>query len=225
MPHGATARVKSRAAQVLRMIEERGCVSTALLASALGVNMNEAYYAARLLERGGSVARVVLGQHSLWCSGREAAEAVTQELKKELAGVLCRSGARYATPVRAYRLVAADKQARATFLRYAPYLALLKYSYAEFTASSKPPRLYAFMRMSVSSLTYGSSSGLSAAFSICVAAIVLSLFLTPLRRSSTTAGLSPKCLYTAFIITVPNLSISSSDIFSLFARSSTSFIF
>jgi hypothetical protein len=120
MPHGATARVKSRAAQVLRMIEERGCVSTALLASALGVNMNEAYYAARLLERGGSVARVVLGQHSLWCSGREAAEAATQELKKELAGVLCRSGARYATPVRAYRLVAADKQARAAFLRYVP---------------------------------------------------------------------------------------------------------
>jgi hypothetical protein len=120
MPHGATARVKSRAAQVLRMIEERGCASTALLASAVGVNMNEAYYAARLLERGGAVLRVVLGQHSLWCSRREAAEAAAQELKKELARVLCRSGARYATPVRAYRLVAADKQARAAFLRYVP---------------------------------------------------------------------------------------------------------
>ena len=70
MPHGATARVKSRAAQALRLIEERGCVSTALLATAVGVNMNEAYYAARLLERGGAVMRVVLGQHSLWCSRR-----------------------------------------------------------------------------------------------------------------------------------------------------------
>jgi len=120
MPHGATARVKSRAAQALRLIEERGCVSTALLASAVGVNMNEAYYAARLLERGGAVMRVVLGQHSLWCASREAAEAATQELKRELARVLCRSGARYATPARAYRLVAADKQACAAFLRYVP---------------------------------------------------------------------------------------------------------
>jgi hypothetical protein len=120
MPHGATARVKSRAAQVLRIIEERGCVSTALLASAVGVNMNEAYYVARLLERGGAVTRVVLGQHSLWCPGGEAVEAATQELKKELARVLCRSGARYATPARAYKLVAADKQARAAFLRYVP---------------------------------------------------------------------------------------------------------
>ena len=70
MPHGTTASVKSRAAQMLRMIEERGCVSTSLIASAIGVNMNETYYAARLLERGGAVMRVVLGQHSLWCSRR-----------------------------------------------------------------------------------------------------------------------------------------------------------
>jgi len=34
--------------------------------------------------------------------------------------VLCRSGARYATPARAYKLIAADKQACATFLRYVP---------------------------------------------------------------------------------------------------------
>jgi len=102
------------------MIEERGCASTALLASAVGVNMDEAHYAARLLERGGAVTRAVLGQHSLWCAGREAAETVAQELKRELARVLCRSGARYATPARAYRLVAADKQACAAFLRYVP---------------------------------------------------------------------------------------------------------
>jgi len=120
MPHGATTRVKSRAAQALRMIEERGCASTSLIASAIGVSMNKAYYAAKLLERGGTVMRVVLGQHSLWCVGREAAETVAQELKRELARVLCRSGAKYATPARAYKLIAADKQARAAFLRYVP---------------------------------------------------------------------------------------------------------
>ena len=120
MPHGATARVKSRVAKAQRLVEERGCISTALLASAVGVNMNEAYYAARLLEREGAVAQVVLGQHSLWCAGREAAETVTWEMKKELARVLCRSGARYATPIRAYKLVTADKQTRATFLKYVP---------------------------------------------------------------------------------------------------------
>jgi len=42
MPHGATARVKSKVAQARRLIEERGCASTALLASAVGVDMNEA---------------------------------------------------------------------------------------------------------------------------------------------------------------------------------------
>ncbi len=120
MPRGATARVRSRLAKAQRLIEERGCVSTALLASAVGGNMNEAYYAARLLERRGAVLQVVLGQHSLWCACREAAEAVTWELKRELARVLCGSGARYATPTRAYKLVTADKQARATFLRYVP---------------------------------------------------------------------------------------------------------
>lgn len=120
MPHGTTARVKSRVARAQRLIEERGCVSTAILASAVGGNINEAYYAMRLLERGGAVLPVALGQHTLWCVGREAAEAVTWELKKELARVLCRVGARYATPNRAYKLVAADKQARSTFLRYVP---------------------------------------------------------------------------------------------------------
>ncbi len=120
MPRGATARVRSRVAQARRLIEERGCVSTALLAAAVGANMNEAYYAAKLLERGGAALQVALGQHSLWCAGREAAEAVTWELKKELARVLCRSGVKYATPTRAYKLVTADKQARATFLRYVP---------------------------------------------------------------------------------------------------------
>jgi hypothetical protein len=120
MPHGATARVKSRVAQAQRLIEERGCVSTSIIASAVGGNTNEAYYAARLLERGGAVLQVALGQHSLWCAGREAAEAVLWELKKELARVLCRSGARYATPIRAYKLITADKQARAAFLRYVP---------------------------------------------------------------------------------------------------------
>lgn len=120
MPHGATARVRSRVAQARRLVEERGCVSTALLAAAVGGNTNEAYYAVRLLEDEGAVLPVALGQHNLWCVSREAAEAATQELKKELARVLCRSGARYATPTRAYKLVAADKQARAAFLRYVP---------------------------------------------------------------------------------------------------------
>jgi hypothetical protein len=120
MPHGATARVKSRVALAQRLIEERGCVSTATLASAVGVNTNEAYYAARLLEREGAALPVALGQHSLWCVSREAAEAVTWELRKELARVLCRSGARYATPIRAYKLVTTDKHARAAFLRYVP---------------------------------------------------------------------------------------------------------
>jgi len=118
MPRGATARVKRRLAQVQRLIEERGCVSTSIIASAVGGNVNEAYYAARLLEREGAVLQVALGQHSIWCAGREVAEAVASELKKELARVLCRDGARYATPIRAYRLIASDKQARAAFLRY-----------------------------------------------------------------------------------------------------------
>jgi hypothetical protein len=120
MPHGTTSRVKSRVVRAQRLIEERGCVSTAILASAVGGNTNEAYYAARLLEREGAVLPVALGQHTLWCTGREAAETVTWELKKELARVLCRSGARYTTPIRAFRLVTADKQARAAFLRYVP---------------------------------------------------------------------------------------------------------
>jgi len=120
MPHGATARVKSRVAQARRLVEERGCVSTVHIAAAVSASMNEAYYAARLLEKEGAVLQVALGQHSLWCISREAAEAATWELKKELARVLCRSGARYATPIRAYRLVAADKQARDAFLRYVP---------------------------------------------------------------------------------------------------------
>jgi len=120
MPRGATVRVKRRLAEALRLIEERGCVSTPLIASALGASMSNAYYAARLLEREGAVLQVALGQHSLWCAGREAAEAVLWELKKELARVLCRSGARYATPTRAYDLITADKQARDAFLRYVP---------------------------------------------------------------------------------------------------------
>ena len=120
MPRGATSRVKRRLAQALRLIEERGCISTSLIASALGASMSNAYYAARLLEREGAVLQVALGQHSLWCAGREAAETVLFELKRELARVLCRSGARYATPARTYELVAADKQARSTFLKYVP---------------------------------------------------------------------------------------------------------
>ena len=120
MPRGATSRVKRRLTQALSLVEERGCVSTPLIASALGVNVNKAHYAARLLEREGAVLQVALGQHSLWCAGREAAEAVLWELKRELARVLCRGGARYATPVRAYELITADKQARAAFLRYVP---------------------------------------------------------------------------------------------------------
>jgi hypothetical protein len=120
MPRGATASVKRRLAKAQRLIEERGCVSTSLMASAIGSDMGEAYYTAKLLEREGAALQVTLGQHSLWCASREAAEAVLWELKRELAGVLCRSGARYATPIRAYELIAADKQARATFLRYVP---------------------------------------------------------------------------------------------------------
>jgi len=120
MPRGATTRVKKRLAEALRLIEERGCISTSLIASALGASMSNAYYAARLLEREGAVLQVALGQHSLWCAGREAAETVLFELKRELARVLCRSGARYATPTRAYELVAADKQTRKTFHRYVP---------------------------------------------------------------------------------------------------------
>jgi hypothetical protein len=120
MPRGATARVRRRLAAARRLVEERGCVSTALLARAVGGGVNEAYYAARLLEREGAVVRVALGQHSLWCAGREAAEAVLWELKKELARALCRSGARYATPIRAYKLIASDRQTRAVFLKYVP---------------------------------------------------------------------------------------------------------
>jgi hypothetical protein len=120
MPRGATAKVKRRIAKAQRLVEERGCVSTSLIASSVGTNMNEAYYTAKLLKREGAVMQVVLGQHSLWCASREAAEVVLWELKKELARVLCRSGARYATPTRAYDLITADKQARAAFLRYVP---------------------------------------------------------------------------------------------------------
>jgi hypothetical protein len=120
MPRGATAKVKDRLVKVQRLVEERGCISTALLASAVGSNMSGAYYVARLLEGEGAVLHVALGQHSLWCASREAAEAVLWEMKKELARVLCKDGARYATPIRAYKLVAADKQARAAFLRYVP---------------------------------------------------------------------------------------------------------
>jgi hypothetical protein len=118
MPRGATARVKERVARVRKLVEERGCVSTALLASAVGGNTNEVYYAAKLLEGKGAVLQVVMGQHSLWCASRETAEAVMWELKKELVRVLCRDGARYAAPIRAYKLIMADKQARSTFLRY-----------------------------------------------------------------------------------------------------------
>jgi hypothetical protein len=118
MPRGATARVKDRVARVRKLIEERGCITTPLIAAAVGGNTNKAYYAARLLEDEGAVLQVVMGQHSLWCASRETAEAVMWELKKELVRVLCRDGARYATPIRAYKLVAADKQARITFLRY-----------------------------------------------------------------------------------------------------------
>jgi hypothetical protein len=120
MPRGATTRVKRRLAQALRLIEERGCVSTPLIASVLGASMNKAYYVAKLLEKKGAVLQVALGQHSLWCAGRDAAETVLWELKRELAKALCRSGVRYATPTRAYKLVASDKQARETFLKYVP---------------------------------------------------------------------------------------------------------
>jgi hypothetical protein len=118
MPRGFTDKVIERMAQAYYIIESRGCATTATVMAELGLNHTKAYYALDMLRMHGRVVEVVLGQTSLWCRDEETAKRAVEELVSHVKRLLCNSGMRYATPVRAANLIASDKQALRAFARY-----------------------------------------------------------------------------------------------------------
>ena len=108
-----------RTEKIYREIEEAGCATFLALMERLCITHNELFYVLRRLRQEGRVEAVNLGRVALWCASRAAAEGVLSRLTEALKNLLC-GRVKFATPKKALRFIAEDKEARRLFSRHVP---------------------------------------------------------------------------------------------------------
>jgi len=102
------------------LLQREGCVSTYALRKALGVNSEEARYAAAQLVAEGEAVAVVIGRTAFWCRSRAAAEALVERLRETVHRLALSGGMKYATPNKILRIVQKDREAYALFSKFIP---------------------------------------------------------------------------------------------------------
>ena len=108
-----------RTEKICKEIEEAGCLTSSVLMERVRATHTELFYVLDGLRQEGRVEAVNLGRVALWCASRAAAEEVLSRLTEALKSLLC-GRVKFATPKKALRFVAEDKEMRKLFSRHMP---------------------------------------------------------------------------------------------------------
>jgi hypothetical protein len=119
MPKGHSPKVAERLESILALVSD-GCKTSSLIQQRLGLSHGVAKMYIYMLEKEGRIKRVIFGRVALVCTDMDQYRQLLSAMIKEVERLVTTNNLRYITPLKLYKLIASDPQARKFFSKIIP---------------------------------------------------------------------------------------------------------
>lgn len=119
MPKGHSPKVAERLQSIVALVSD-GCKTTSFIQQRLGLSHGITKIYLYMLEKEGRIKRVIFGRVALVCTNMDHYHQLLNDMIKEVERLVTTNNLKYITPLKLYKLIASDPQARKFFSKIIP---------------------------------------------------------------------------------------------------------